>query len=169
MYPDEQDITELSRDDPTSQGKVFDEIPTAEQYGKPLKAAKYTNSRPTRLSRHDLLRPKTLVMPSSLANIPPPQIAPKKWEIAPEGFSIGEKPLPAGARTSVLTIGGVAHIPLSLSQRTFRSSLLVGGERGEAWVGGAEVDGEVAVGKKEREGLTEETMERRPGKLYVSQ
>lgn len=162
--PDEQDITDIHHS-----AQVYDEIPTAEQYGKPLMAPKYTQNRPQRMSRHDLLRPKTLIMPSMLADIPPPASPPKKkWEIAPDGFSIGEKPLPAGARTSAITIGGVPRLPLSLSQRTFRSSLMVGGQRGEAWVGGAEEEGEVAVGKKERDDLEEELRERKPGKLYVS-
>ena len=57
---------------------------------------------------------------------------------------------------------------MSLSQRTFRSSLLVGGERGEAWVGGADEDGEVGVMKKEREDLPPDAYERKAGKLYVS-
>lgn len=182
--PDEQDITEhlfhstrpisdrAGRDVRPEPPRVYDEIPSFEEYGKPLLPARYSTNRPQRLSRHDLLRPKTLVMPQSLANLPPPASPPrKKWEIAPDGFEIGgEKPLPAGARTSVLTIGGVARIPLSLSQRTFRSSLMVGGEvRDAAWVGGAEEEGEVGVSKKERDDLGEELLERRPGKLYVSQ
>lgn len=177
---EEQDITESllephssrqtmeeSRSQPP---KVYEEIPSFEEYGKPLMPARYSTNRPQRLSRHDLLRPKTLVMPHSLANIPPPPSPPKKkWEIAPDGFEIGaEKPLPAGARTSVLTIGGVAKIPLSLSQRTFRASLLVDGEgRDSAWVGGADEEGQVGVGKKERDEMDEEVLERRPGKLYV--
>jgi hypothetical protein len=116
----------------------------------------------------DLLRPKTLFMPPSLANQPEPPSPPKKkWEIPPEGFSIGEKPLPPGARTSVLTLNGIPQIPLSLSQRTFRSSLMVGGERGEEWVGGAEEDGEVGISKKERADLGPEAYERKAGKLYV--
>jgi hypothetical protein len=45
---------------------------------------------------------------------------------------------------------------------------LVGGERGEAWVGGAEEDGEVGITKKEREDLPAEVFERKAGKLYVS-
>ena len=157
-YIEEQDIGDL---------RVYDDIPTAEQYGKPLQPPKY-NTRPQRLSRIDLLRPKTLMMPPSLANQPEPQSPKKKWEIPPEGFSIGDKPLPKGARTSVLTLNGIPRIPMSLSQRTFRSSLLVGGERGEAWVGGADEDGEVGVMKKEREDLPPEAYERKAGKLYVS-
>ena len=157
-YIEEQDIGDL---------RVYDDIPTAEQYGKPLQPPKY-NARPQRLSRIDLLRPKTLMMPTSLANQPEPQSPKKKWEIPPEGFSIGDKPLPKGARTSVLTLNGIPRIPMSLSQRTFRSSLLVGGERGEAWVGGADEDGEVGVMKKEREDLPPEAYERKAGKLYVS-
>jgi len=46
--------------------------------------------------------------------------------------------------------------------------LLVGGERGEAWVGGADEDGEVGVMKKEREDLPPDAYERKAGKLYVS-
>jgi hypothetical protein len=159
-YIEEQDLGDL---------RVYDDIPTAEQYGRPLQPPKYANARPQRLSRIDLLRPKTLLMPQSLASQPPPPSPPKKkWEIPPEGFSIGEKPLPKGARTSVLTLNGIPRIPMSLSQRTFRSSLLVEGKRGEAWVGGADEDGEVGVMKKEREDLGPEAYERKAGKLYVS-
>jgi len=159
-FIEEQDLGDL---------RVYDDIPTAEQYDKPLQPPKYANARPQRLSRIDLLRPKTLMMPQSLANQPDPPSPPKKkWEIPPEGFSIGEKPLPKGARTSVLTLNGIPRIPMSLSQRTFRSSLLVGGERGEAWVGGADEDGEVGVMKKEREDLPPDAYERKAGKLYVS-
>jgi hypothetical protein len=46
--------------------------------------------------------------------------------------------------------------------------LLVEGQRGEAWVGGADEDGEVGVMKKEREDLPPEAYERKAGKLYVS-
>jgi hypothetical protein len=158
-YIEEQDLGDL---------RVYDDIPTAEQYGKPLQPPKYANARPQRLSRIDLLRPKTLLMPVSLANQPEPISPKKKWEIPPEGFSIGEKPLPKGARTSVLTLNGIPRIPMSLSQRTFRSSLLVEGKRGEEWVGGADEDGEVGVMKKEREDLPPEAYERKAGKLYVS-
>jgi hypothetical protein len=159
-FVEEQDLGEM---------RIYDDIPTAEQYGKPLRPPKYTQTRPQQMSRIDLLRPKTLLMPTPLVNQPPPPSPrKKKWEIPPEGFSIGEKPLPPGARTSVLTINGVPRIPMSLSQRTFRSSLLVGGERGEAWVGGAEEDGEVGITKKEREDLPAEVFERKAGKLYVS-
>lgn len=159
-YIEEQDLGDL---------RVYDDIPTAEQYGKPLQPPKYANARPQRLSRIDLLRPKTLLMPQSLANQPPPPSPPKKkWEIPPEGFSIGEKPLPRGARTSVLTLNGIPRIPMSMSQRTFRSSLLVEGKRGEAWIGGADEDGEVGIMKKEREDLGPEAYERKAGKLYVS-
>jgi hypothetical protein len=159
-YIEEQDLGDL---------RIYNDIPTAEQYGKPLQPPKYANARPQRLSRIDLLRPKTLMMPHSLANqSDPPSPPKKKWEIPPEGFSIGEKPLPKGARTSVLTLNGIPRIPMSLSQRTFRSSLLVGGERGEAWVGGADEDGEVGVMKKERDDLPPDAYERKAGKLYVS-
>lgn len=158
-YIEEQDLGDL---------RMYDDIPTAEQYGKPLQPPKYANARPQRLSRIDLLRPKTLMMPTSLANQPEPISPKKKWEIPPEGFSIGEKPLPKGARTSVLTLNGIPRIPMSLSQRTFRSSLLVEGKRGEEWVGGADEDGEVGVMKKEREDLPPEAYERKAGKLYVS-
>jgi hypothetical protein len=158
-FVEEQDLGDM---------RVYDDIPTAEQYGKPLRPPKYANVRPQRLSRIDLLRPKTLMMPTPLVNQPSPPSPPKKkWEIPPEGFSIGEKPLPPGARTSVLTINGVPRIPMSLSQKTFRSSLLVGGKRGEEWVGGAEEDGEVGITKKEREDLPVEAFERKAGKLYV--
>lgn len=149
----------------------FDEIPSAAEYGKPLRAPKY--GPPKFVDRRSLLRPKTLIMPSLLTDAPPPKSPPRH---VPDGYTLGAKPLPAGARSSILSTtdlraqsGGRGGIPLSLSQKTFRSSLMVGGKREEEeyWVGGATEEGDVGVeyvGDVEYEG----PVDRRPGKLYVS-
>ncbi|TFK43546.1 hypothetical protein BDQ12DRAFT_675151 [Crucibulum laeve] len=95
----------------------------------------------------DLLRPKVLVMPSplqpiSVNTIPPPT------NIVRDGFQLSKDgpPLPPGARTSrrsslasALNVSpAMASNPftpnplldLSLSQKTFRNTLMVGGQRG---------------------------------------
>ena len=98
----------------------------------------------------DLLRPKVLVMPSPLQAVTPTM--PKQpTTIARDGFEISTDgpPLPPGARTSRrLSLSSTSimatetvplasnsfipnpHIDLSLSQKTFRNTLLVGGRRG---------------------------------------
>lgn len=145
-------------------GKVYDEVPTAEEYGKPLRPQKYGPAKS--VDRRSLLRPQSLVMPSLLSAIPPPEPPRKK---VPEGYTLGEKPLPPGSRSSILTLNnGRPGLPLSLSQKTFRSSLLVDGKRDdeEYWIGGAEEEGQVGV--RAVEGDEQGAADRRPGRLYVS-
>lgn len=146
--------------------KTFTDIPTAAEYGKPLRPAKYGPLPPT--DRRSLLRPKTIILPTPLSEILPPEPSPKH---VPEGYTLGAKPLPPGSRSSILTtdVRGRPGLPLSLSQKTFRSSLMVDGKREEEeyWIGGATEDGEVGVvyaGEADIQGPTD----RRPGKLYVS-
>ena len=95
----------------------------------------------------DLLRPKVLVMPSPLQAVTPTM--PKQpTTTARDGFEISTDgpPLPPGARTSrrlsstsIMASETVPssnpfipnpHIDLTLSQKTFRNTLLVGGRRG---------------------------------------
>ncbi|WVF71818.1 hypothetical protein IAT40_006626 [Kwoniella sp. CBS 6097] len=136
---------------------VYNDIPTPEAFGRPLMAKRYSTSAKLQMDRSTLLRPKTLIMPTPLANRPPPTIREPKL---PEGYTLGEKPLPYEART----MGDRPGMPMSLSQRTFRSSLMVGGTReDEFWVGGAEEEGEVGVQSRE---LDEGAIMRKPGKLY---
>lgn len=79
----------------------------------------------------------------------------------PDGFVRGDKPLPAEAKTK----GRRPGLPLSLSQKTFRSSLLVDGKRDyeEYFVGSSEIEGEMGVSSRD---ITIDAIQRRPGKLY---
>jgi hypothetical protein len=96
----------------------------------------------------DLLRPKVLVMPSPLQAITP-TMPEKPTHIARDGFEISTDgpPLPPGARssrrlssTSLMETETVPlasnsftpnpHIDLSLSQKTFRNTLVVGRQSG---------------------------------------
>ncbi|WWC69099.1 uncharacterized protein I206_103035 [Kwoniella pini CBS 10737] len=167
FYPQEEeyDDTEYIEPNPLVSpsfkvpNKVWEDIPTPEQYGRPLKPHKYRNNPPKPLDRLTMLRPKTLIMPSSLANRyspPPPQIK------LPEGYTLGEKPLPPGAKTQgERPKSGFNH--LSISQRTFRSSLMVNGLHDEEFVGGATEDGEMGIKGRD---LDVGALERRPGKLF---
>ena len=96
----------------------------------------------------DLLRPKVLVMPSPLQAVAP-TVPKQPTIIARDGFEISTDgpPLPPGARTSrrlsstsimaTETVPSASnpfipnpHIDLTLSQKTFRNSLVVGGRSG---------------------------------------
>lgn len=172
--------------------RVYDDIPTPEQYGRPLKPSKYSN--PLHLQslyqrhRQSHIRPKTLIMPAPLVDqlhstalTPGPKV--------PEGFTLGAKPLPPGARSSILIPGpgagadpaGMATggsrpgmgVRMSTSQMTFRSSMYVDGERegSDGWVGRAEEDGAYGLDPASQEVEGEEMgyqRARKPGKLYVS-
>ncbi|BEI89389.1 uncharacterized protein CcaverHIS019_0207510 [Cutaneotrichosporon cavernicola] len=139
---------------------VFDDIPTAEEYGRPLRPAKY-NNQAYRMARHQLLRPKTLIMPSVLEGTERPTATVH----IPEGFTLGEKPLPEDARASILNQG--KGVPLSLAQRTFASSLMVGGARDDDFFQGQAAEGEVLPGGlTEEERFAVEQERRQPGKLY---
>jgi len=141
------------------QQRTFDDIPHAGEYGRPLRTPKY-GGQALRVARHELLRPKTLIMPAPLAGTERPTATVH----IPEGFMLGEKPLPADARASILNMG--VGVPLSLAQRTFRSSLMVGGRRedDEFFRGQAE-EGEIYGHEMPED---DEPIERKPGKLYVS-
>lgn len=145
---------------------VFEDIPDANEYGRPLRPPKY-GGQALRVARHELLRPKTLLMPSQLAGTEKPTATVH----IPEGFMLGEKPLPADARASILNMG--VGVPLSLAQRTFRSSLMVGGRRDDElfFRGSADREGEqYDPGAEEEDAVPTlpAAPERKPGKLYVS-
>ena len=96
----------------------------------------------------DLLRPKVLVMPSPLQAVTP-TIPKQPTTVARDGFEISTDgpPLPPGARTSrrlsstsIMASETVPlasnsfipnpHVDLTLSQKTFRNTLVVGGRSG---------------------------------------
>lgn len=153
-----------TNDDLRRGSRVWNEIPTAAEYGRPLRAPKYTD-RVLHVKRRELLRPKTLVMPSILEGTEK-----QKHSVhVPEGFTLGEKPLPEDARASVLNLGH--GVPLSMAQKTFRSSLMVGGHREDAeYFAGTAAEGEIIAGYEGEDDEEEEDMHmrRKPGKLYVS-
>lgn len=154
----------LTMDELRRQSRVWAEIPSAAEYGRPLRAPKYTD-RILHVKRRELLRPKTLVMPSILEGTEK-----QKHSVhVPEGFTLGEKPLPEDARASVLNLGH--GVPLSMAQKTFRSSLMVGGHRENAeYFAGTADEGEIIAGYEGEDDEEEEDMHmrRKPGKLYVS-
>jgi hypothetical protein len=154
-YPDGTEDSHYS-----PQRQVFDDIPDAGEYGRPLRPPKFGSSGAYRVARQELLRPKTLIMPGALAG----SERPTGTVHIPEGFMLGEKPLPADARSSILNMG--MGVPLSLAQRTFRSSLMVGGRREEeAYFRGQADEGEIYGPMPTEEEIA---AERLPGKLYVS-
>jgi hypothetical protein len=96
--------------------------------GAPTDAASY------RQSRMDMLRPKLLVMPSPLQNQVDPR--PVTTKTVRQGYldSTDGRPLPPGAKTAGAGAdpGGMGvgvRNSMSLSQLTFRNSLMVGGQR----------------------------------------
>ncbi|KAG8916296.1 hypothetical protein FRC01_003246, partial [Tulasnella sp. 417] len=129
-----------------------------------------------RLTRLDLLRPKVLVMPSPLQD---QKAGPSKK--TRDGFFTtddGGFPLPIGSRPEVRP--GLAPLPggagnprlsMSLSQLTFRQSLMVGGQRDPSY---ADIDRNLRMAAEEGEradqGWSEEEDEekelRPAGKLY---
>ena len=141
--------------------RPYDDIPTPEQFGRPLMPQRCSTSF-NRMNRQSLLRPQTLIMPAPLSGAPPP-IQPQR-NIVPEGFVLGEKPLPPGRRTSILSGERRRALPLCLSQN-FRSGLLGEGKREQQYPVD-EVGGEVEV-DADLDEQVEMTPERRRGKLYV--
>lgn len=140
---------------------VYDDIPFAEQYGKPLRPPKYgQSSMAYRVHRQKLLQPRTLHMPSRLEGTE----RETRTVYVPDGFEIGEKPLPNEARASILNQG--KGVPLSLAQRTFASSLMVGGVRDSEYFQGQAEEGEALQGITEEDRQRELAERRAPGKLY---
>ena len=140
--------------------RVWDEIPTLQEFGRPLRPNRYS-AMPPRADRASLIRPQTVVMPRPLsetfdlsARSPP----------VPDGYTIGDKPLPSGSRSSILSIGNTRpHIPMSLSQRTFRDSLLYPEEEGDLDNPDRHANREEALGPEE---MMEDFAAKTPGKLY---
>ncbi|KII94623.1 hypothetical protein PLICRDRAFT_98453 [Plicaturopsis crispa FD-325 SS-3] len=102
-------------------------------------------------STMDLLRPKILVMPSPLQSTQP-KMPPPEPSVSRQGFHLSTDgpPLPSAARTSRRASGLIEQLQpevpiasnsftpnprmsLSLSQLTFRNSLMVGGQRDVAY------------------------------------
>lgn len=148
-------------DDWDRERPVFQDIPSAEEYGKPLRPPKYgQSSMAYRIHRQQLLRPRTLHMPSQLEGTEKET----RTVYVPNGFEIGEKPLPTDARASILNQG--KGVPLSLAQRTFASSLMVGGVRDAEFFAGQADEGEALEGITNEERARETAERRGPGKLY---
>ena len=151
--------------------KVWTDIPTAKQFGRPLMPNRYStmsNLSSLRSQRALTLRPQTLYMPRPLSGMLPPPSPPRN---IPDGYTLGEKPLPPGSRSSILSLANPRPgIPMSLSQRTFRNSLMVDGKRdGPVYTGDVSPEGpfeELPDVGGEDGGVVEEEEERRPGKLY---
>lgn len=130
-----------------------------------------------RLSRLDLLRPKVLVMPTPLQDK-----LPQRKKVARDGFFQSEDggiPLPPGSKTEarpgIRPLGPSTsynpRISMSLSQLTFRQSLMVGGARDPSY---ADIDRGLRVAMNDGEQVEQEWSEeeepdrelRPPGKLY---
>ncbi|ORX33404.1 hypothetical protein BD324DRAFT_640007 [Kockovaella imperatae] len=151
-----QALASLPSDRPAS--KTWDDIPTPNEFGRPLMPNRYStmsNLSSLRDKRTSVLRPQTLFMPRPLSGILPPPSPPKN---VPDGYTLGDKPLPPGSRSSILSLANPRPgLPMSLSMRTFRDSLLADIPR---------EDVVEAQGEQEGELEPEAEDERRPGKLY---
>jgi hypothetical protein len=134
---------------------------------------------PNLLSRIDLLRPKVLIMPAPLQEPAPPPPKPIRG-----GFieSTDSRPLPPGAKTTGTSAHGNAfgvnpRSSMTLSQLTFRNSLMVGGQRDPSYADleenlrRAEKEGEIVQQEVDVEPEVEPEVEetvpyRAAGKLY---
>ncbi|KAI0268203.1 hypothetical protein BC834DRAFT_868366 [Gloeopeniophorella convolvens] len=129
----------------------------------------------------ELMRPKVLVMPSPLQGQSAP--VPKGKSATREGFefSVDGPPLPHGARTgssrrlssagllsptpgSAVPVASNSFTPnprasLTLSQLTFRNTLMVGGQRDVSY---ADIDGNLRRATEEGEQIVEEVPEEEP-------
>lgn len=131
---------------------------------------------PERYSRSDLLRPKVLIMPTLLQDSD--EVAPEPPKPVRDGYmeSTDARPLPPGARSGRTSMygNGLGMNPrssMTLSQLTFRNSLIVGGQRDPAYADiennlkRAMREGEII--EQEYEPEPEETVPARAaGKLY---
>lgn len=139
----------------------YTDLPSPEAFGKSLIPNKYGRRPP--IDKHSLLRPRTLIMPSTLiGSLRPPA---QKHKI-PEGFTYGDKPLPAGARSSILAPPPIPAPHVSL--QTGVASL------GDSRIFGAAVAAEQQemdrlqweAEEYERAAQQEARRERMPGRLY---
>jgi hypothetical protein len=131
-------------------------------------------------STAELMRPKVLVMPSPLQG----QFAvPNSLGVGREGFEISSDgpPLPHGARSNSsnrLTSGGLGNAPgsvpvasnsftpnpranLTLSQLTFRNTLMVGGQRDVAY---ADIDTDLRRATEDGEQIVDEALKEEPAR-----
>jgi hypothetical protein len=130
----------------------YEDLPSPEAFGKSLIPSKY--GRRTPKNKHDLLRPKTLIMPATLIGTEKPAVQKHK---VPEGFIYGDKPLPVGARSSILTPHtAVANLG---DGRTFGAAVAAEQQEMDRMMWEAE--------EMERMAQQEARRERMPGKLYV--
>ncbi|KAG8811196.1 hypothetical protein FRC17_002586 [Serendipita sp. 399] len=127
-----------------------------------------------RYSRADLLRPKVLVMPSPLQDQAEARPAQPQRNVR-VGFqdSTDARPLPLGARASSYGLNAGVRSSMTLSQLTFRNSLMVGGQRDPAFADfesnlrRAQRDGEQIEQEMDPEPEIEEPIPyRAAGKLY---
>lgn len=92
--------------------------------------------------RKSILRPKTLIMPAPLHGAARPA-----GEAADpshlRGFQRGERPLPPGALTRPDSFVGTLEARTARASKLFTDSLPVDGKRGEHFIGGAAIDGEL--------------------------
>ncbi|GJJ07178.1 hypothetical protein Clacol_001378 [Clathrus columnatus] len=138
--------------------------------------AEEANHPPRRFSRLDLLRPKLLIMPTPLQGteeqaIPPPIDVPAGFQLATLG-----PPLPNIAEPKPNSLTPNPRTSLTLSQLTFRNSLMNDGQRDVTFVDiernlrRAEKDGEQIVQEQDIEGeIAQEQRQshgRPAGKLY---
>ncbi|KIM22532.1 hypothetical protein M408DRAFT_332899 [Serendipita vermifera MAFF 305830] len=132
---------------------------------------------PQRYSRSDLLRPKVLIMPALLQNATEEVTEPPKP--VRDGYieSTDAIPLPPGAKTGRTSMYGNGpgmnpRSSMTLSQLTFRNSLMVGGKRDPAYVDlennlrRAEREGEIIEQEVDPEPEPEDVPLRGAGKLY---
>ena len=132
-------------------------------------------------STAELMRPKVLVMPSPLQG--QYAVAPNPLGVGREGFEITADgpPLPHGARSNSsnrLTSGGLGTAPgsvpiasnsftpnprasLTLSQLTFRNTLMVGGQRDVAY---EDIDTGLRRATEDGEQIIDETLEEEPAR-----
>ncbi|KAG8816842.1 hypothetical protein FRC17_000167 [Serendipita sp. 399] len=127
-----------------------------------------------RYSRADPLRPKVLVMPSPLQDQEEARPAQPQRNVR-VGFqdSTDARPLPLGARASSYGLNAEVRSSMTLSQLTFRNSLMVGGQRDPAFADfesnlrRAQRDGEQIEQEMDPEPEIEEPIPyRAAGKLY---
>ena len=132
-------------------------------------------------STAELMRPKVLVMPSPLQGMN--AVAPNPLAVGREGFEImaDGPPLPHGARANSsnrLTSGGLGNAPgsvpvasnsftpnprasLTLSQLTFRNTLMVGGQRDVAY---ADIDTGLRRATEDGEQIVDEALKEEPAR-----
>jgi hypothetical protein len=143
--------------------------------------SRYQTNRDRPYSTAELMRPKVLVMPSPLQGMN--AVAPNSLAMGREGFEImtDGPPLPHGARSNSsnrLTSGGLGNAPgsipvasnsftpnpranLTLSQLTFRNTLMVGGQRDVAY---ADIDTDLRRATEDGEQIVDEVLREEPAR-----